>query len=488
MDDRQELLDLRRLAELESRSGDTPAQADTPEPSALAVAGNAAYKGLAGAGDFILNIAGAAGNTLIPPPLRPGAMQDPLKTGMESVGLIREENEPQTPGQRILDLAVQAGVNTALAPSNSLVQTGFNAIKGVVSGGLAGLTKEATGSDLAATGVAIATPLLLHAGVGSTANTPTLKNPVKTATLRDAQKAGYVVPPSQVKPSFTTNKLEGIAGKAAVRQEAAIRNQEVTNTLAAKAIGLPEGTPITKQAIEQVRAVASQPYQEVEALRANQTNLPWFPRYHSTSLIEELKQARADATQTFTQYNRTADPAILAKAKQFRAEAESIEKDIAMIAKASGQPDLVKRLSAARQLYARTYDVERATNFADGNVNAQVLGTMAKKGKPLSGELAVIGRFAQAFPSVTRPGASVPAPGVSGTDAAASAMLGTIGYGAAGGPAGLMAGGLPLIRGGARPVVLSKMYQKRLLREPPELNQAVLQSILAGRAVAEAER
>jgi len=499
MDAREELDELRRLDELEAKATGATSQASEP-PSSLAVAGNAAAKGIAGFVDMfgnapanLLNVGKYAAGEIMEQAGHPiwadmSVTPQPnlAKRGMEAVGLIKPENEPQTAIQRILDMAVQTGVGMAASPAASVSSGLRNVGLGLASGTAAGVTKEATGSDLAALAVGAAMPLATNRALASRANAGTLANPVKTVTLKDAQAAGYLVPPSQVKPSATTNKLEGMAGKAAVRQEAAIRNQEVTNSLAVKALGLPEGTPITKQAIQQVRDIAAKPYQEVETLRASMTNLPWFPRYHSASLLEELKQARADAQQTFSQYNRNADPATLAKAKAFRMEAESLEKDIQMVAKASGKPELMAQLKAGRQLYARTYDVERATNFADGNVNAQVLGAIAKKGKPLSGELAVIGKFAQAFPSVTRPGASVPASGVSGTDAAASALLGTVGYGAAGGPAGLIAAGLPLLRSPARAALLSKGYQSRLLAESPGLNQALFKSLLGGRAIAEA--
>lgn len=447
-----------------------------PEPpSALAVAGNAAWKGLAGVGDMAANVAGAVGNALIPPAFRPGAMQNPVSTALTAAGAIKPENEPQTPGQRILDMAVQAGVGTAIAPAAGIAGVAKNLAMGAVSGTAAGLTKEATGSDLAAVAAGVAAPLLAHAMVGSKANAPIINNPVKSATLKEAQAAGYVVPPSQVKPSFTTNKLEGIAGKAAVRQEASIRNQDVTNQLAAKAIGLPPETQITEGILNSVRAEAGQAYQAVADLSPT-----------AESALNKLREVRQQATLYFKHYDRSADPASLTKAKNLNAEGTLLEYQLEREARTSGHPELIPDLKQARSLIARTHDIERALNIGDGNISARVIGRMLDQGKPLSGELKVIGRFAQAYPSVTREGASVPAPGVSGTDAFASAALGTMGYGAAGGPAGLIAAGLPLARGPARAAVLSSGYQARLLRNPPELNQAVLQSILAGRAIAEA--
>src|SRR3990167_10148155 len=120
---------------------------------------------------------------------------------------------------------------------------------------------------MAALAVSVATPMGVKASTGSAANQPTLKSPVRKETIHDAQKAGYVIPPSAVKPSFTTNKLESVAGKAAIKQEAAIRNQEVTNKLAARAIGLPEDTSLSMGALEGVRREAGKSYEKLNALK-----------------------------------------------------------------------------------------------------------------------------------------------------------------------------------------------------------------------------
>jgi len=84
---------------------------------------------------------------------------------------------------------------------------------------------------------------------------------------------------------------------------------------------------------------------------------------------------------------------------------------------------------------------------------------------------------------VARDASSLPPPSVSGTDAASSAILGGIGYGAAGGPAGLLAAGLPLLRSPARNLVLSGGYQSRLLREASPLSQSLTKGALIGRSV-----
>ena len=101
------------------------------------------------------------------------------------------------------------------------------------------------------------------------------------------------------------------------------------------------------------------------------------------------------------------------------------------------------------------------------------------KKKRLTGELKVIGEFGKAFPREARPAPSVPSPSVSGTDAAATALLSTMGYGVAGAP-GMLAGGLPLLRGPARAAVLSRPMQQRLIAQPKPFEEVAFQSLLAG--------
>ncbi len=128
-------------------------------------------------------------------------------------------------------------------------------------------------------------------------------------------------------------------------------------------------------------------------------------------------------------------------------------------------------------MFAKSYDIERALNLGDSTVSAPIIGRQLDKtgtaGK--SGALSIIGKMAEAFPSVMREGGRVPSPGVSGTDAAMSAMLG-VGGGAAAGPAGILAAGLPLLRSPARNLVLSPAYQKFATSDPTKF-QAIIDAL-----------
>ena len=95
----------------------------------------------------------------------------------------------------------------------------------------------------------------------------------------------------------------------------------------------------------------------------------------------------------------------------------------------------------------------------------------------MTGELATIGKMAGAFKQSMREGGNVPASGVSGTDAAASALLGVAGA-AGGGPMGILAGGLPLLRGPARNLVLSPGYQQFATQGLSPQRQAMIDALM----------
>lgn len=279
------------------------------------------------------------------------------------------------------------------------------------------------------------------------------ENVVRDATLRDATKEGYVVPPSAADGGFISKRLESVAGKAAIGQDAAVTNQKITTEIARRELGLPKMAPLTENSLDTLRDNAAAPYREVakidpEAARA----------------LEKLKQVRFDANANYKFYNAMPNPEVLAKAKGFSAEAARLEDYIEQIAANAGKPGLVGDLRQSRTLIAKTYDVERALNIGTGDVSARMLGSAMDKGKPLSGGLATAAKFAEGFPAYARDGASIPTPGVSKSEALASLILGLGGFSATGGnPLGLAAAALPLASGPTRAALLSKPYQNAVM-------------------------
>lgn len=285
-------------------------------------------------------------------------------------------------------------------------------------------------------------------------------NSLRDKTLADAQKAGYIIPPSAAGAGFISKRLESIGGKAAIGQQSAMENQQTTNALARQEAGLPENSSISVEALQARRDQLAAPYREVKQLSAN-TPFSQPPFKSPADTLEELKQARADANRQYQFYDRSADPAALAKARELSTKAEQLEKSIEAVAIATGKPGLVEELRDARKQIAKTWDVERALNVATGDVSAATLGKMVDRGKPLSGGLSVAGRFQNAYPAYAREGAAIPTPGVSKSEALASLFLGLGGYGALG-LYGTGIAALPLLSGPVRSGLLFRPYQATL--------------------------
>lgn len=279
--------------------------------------------------------------------------------------------------------------------------------------------------------------------------TKALQNSVRDKTLAAAQAAGYVIAPSKVNPSAINNTLESFAGKAATAQEAAIRNQEITNSLAAKALGLPGNAPLTSEVLKDLRAESGLAYQKVANLN---------PLAKKT--LDDLKTARHEASIQYKFYDRSADPAALKAAQSAERLSDNLEWRLQSIATGSKQPGLVSDLRDARKTIAQSYKVERALNLGNGNVNASKLSTSIGQ---LTDELDTIARFNKAFPQFTREAGSVPAPGVSKLKALT--MIGGGLTGAQFSPAaGIAAGLTPLLDEPVRAGLLSRFGQKLLAK------------------------
>lgn len=252
-------------------------------------------------------------------------------------------------------------------------------------------------------------------GVGKAANAVgrTLRGPEVApdvlAAVQRARDLNYVIPPTQAKPTLVNRLLEGFAGKLTTAQNASAKNANVTNTLAAKALGLADDVKLTPEVLEDVRKSAGVVYRDVSSLpikpaQAAQplSNLPAKAEINPKDLVFDLRKARNDATAWYTSYGRTADPESLAKAQAAKALASELEGTLETYAKSLGRDDLVAEMVKARQLIAKTYSVEKALNGTTGNVDAKKLAQQLAKGKPLTGELKDAAEFAARFPKAAQ--------------------------------------------------------------------------------------
>lgn len=337
--------------------------------------------------------AGAVGNALgnVAVAALPAALAGPTVLGAAGAGLLT--GAATTPGG--IQERAEAGLMGALGGGAG--QAAGNAIG-------RGVTKWAANRASAAAGRQAA-------------------NAVQDATLAASRDAGYVVPPSMTQSGGAINNmLEALGGKIKTAQVASVKNQKVTNELARKAIGLPDGAPITTEALDAIRSEAGKVYAQIAnsgKINATGARLPasvsvekgmdpltMTPRTEvdAGEVIRAWRQANADATAWFRAAGRSANPEDLAKARANAADAKAIGKFIE-----DSFPDLAPQLKEARQLIAKTYSVENALNPSTGNVAGNKLAKALGQGKPLSGELKQAAEFAQAFPKAAQEGVAVPA-------------------------------------------------------------------------------
>jgi hypothetical protein len=284
------------------------------------------------------------------------------------------------------------------------------AVGGGVAAGMVNPDDVGTGAAIGA----LAPPVVQGLGRVGQAVGNTLRGPAQSPQLAqavaDARQAGYVIPPTQARPTLVNRVLEGFSGKLTTAQNASAKNQAVTNRLAAEALDLPGDTQITTDVLDKVRAEAGKAYAALEALPKRPavaadtlTNRPGTPALDPKAAVFDLRKARNDATAWFRSYGRTADPDALAKAQAAASDAKRLESALEDYAQGLNKPELVQALRDARVRIAKTYTVENALNTTTGSVDARKLAADLKKGKPLTGQLKQAGAFAEQFKTAAQP-------------------------------------------------------------------------------------
>lgn len=311
-----------------------------------------------------------------------------------------------------------------------------------------------------------------------------------------ARQAGYVLPISKANPTLLNKAIEGMSGKIQMGQQASIKNQENTNRLVRKAIGLAEDAPISKESLAQVRQQAGKAYEALEKIPTPMKITPKFTadvqkiagawekvaqkypeiaklpevdalktsltRHSEMSFEEGVQLTRALRAKATANLKNFTNPEKVAEGKAQKAASDAIEDLMEQNLSATGNKGLLKDFREARQLYAKTHDVEAALNDATGNVNAAHLGKLVDKGK-LTGELKTVGEVAKSFEKATqRPEKIGSTPGFSPLDVATTVISGAVAPHHAGkklAEAALTLGARPALRSAA----LSKVGQRVLV-------------------------
>lgn len=325
---------------------------------------------------------------------------------------------------------MSAGNATGLA--NPLVRVAGGAINGAISAGLVDPEQAGMGAVIGG-----AAPIAVQAaGAAGNAIGRVVRGPQQSADLAQAVQAarasGYVVPPTQARPTLGNRLLEGFSGKITTAQNASAKNQAVTNAKAATAIGLQADTKITPDVLATVRDQAGRAYDAIGATGTVQPSANFTkalddiaapfvktaqsfpnakpspvlelveslksPAFDAAAAVEKIRQLRSAADDAF----RSGSPGATDLARASRKAATALEDALDDHLQQIGQPQLLQSFRDSRQLIAKTYSVEKALNPATGTIDARKLAAQAAKGKPLSGELREVAAFAGRFPKAAQ--------------------------------------------------------------------------------------
>jgi hypothetical protein len=266
--------------------------------------------------------------------------------------------------------------------------------------------------------------------------------PIRDATLKASQEAGYVVPPSTTNPTAMNKILESVGGKIATAQDAAVKNADVTNRLVKESLGLHPDAPLTADALKALRDEAAPAYEAIKnagtmhsddaytkaidglgaKYQGASKSFPGLVTDQVSKLVESLKQPsfeadsaidatkvlRENASKAYAQGDKGLGSAYKTASKALE---DLVERNLARqaVKTASDAPEMadiaaekLANFRNARALIAKTYSVENALNPATGNVSATKLASQLTRGKPLSDELKTVAQFGQAFPKAAK--------------------------------------------------------------------------------------
>jgi hypothetical protein len=325
-----------------------------------------------------------------------------LAKGAQGIGMVPEVvNALRTSG-------FATGATSRSAADALAIRTLSGGLAGAAQVGLASPGDAGTGAALGA-----ALPVALRGLSSLAAGAPI--NPGRASAVSAARDAGYVVPPTDINPNALNSVLEGLSGKIKTAQAASVKNQPVTNRLAAGDVGLDATQPITRDALAGVRKDAGQAYAAVKntgTVAADDTfsnaldniaskyksagdAFPGLDKSEVPDMVAALRQKSFTASGAIDAIGVLREKSAQAFAsrdtalgKAARDAASALEDQVGRHLEATGQdPALLQAFQDARQKIAKTYSIDKALNPSTGDVSAINLGKQLDKGAPLSGGL-----------------------------------------------------------------------------------------------------
>ena len=295
-----------------------------------------------------------------------------------------------------------------------------------------------------------------------------------------ARAEGFVNSPSEANPTITNQFLESLAGKAATRQEAQIRNAGKTTALTRRALGLPDDAILNSEKFKEVIKANYKPYEEIAKLPTPPSLAQGYSGSRTITTakqdLESLIKAHDEvrALSRINSLNPTQETRALLRAE--KAKIADLENRFDIRAQQAGRPELVEELNKARVNIAKAYTAKDATNKSTGMVDARDFGKRIDKEKPLTGEMRIAGDFEQSFPNAFRDPEHVPAPGVNQLVRMVMPFLGAGAGNAMAGPYGAAAGAIApeVASTAARKLILSGPYQNLFAKIPVAERSSVL--------------
>ena len=398
------------------------------------------------AADVLASPVRGALNLVLPESLQARPLAETLNLPKPATGL---ERMVAGPSRALASTLGTAGVAQAFKPVSQLGQTiqqAFTAnaptqAAAATGGGLGQATAQELGGGtvaqtLAGLGGGLAgTGLVRPQAIGP--STQQIQNANRDETLKLGRDAGYVALPTDVGGRKAGRFLEGVSGKFKTEELASARNQQVTNNLTKRYLDLPEDTPLTTEVLENARTSVYPAYEAIAETgtislgnknpfsnivtginkvtggkNALMQDIPDTYTIDAATAIQKLKELRSDGSAYLRSGTNIMkpNPKEVARGNRYLSEADKLEKAIENHVVKLGQPELINQFRDARRYIAKTFTVEKALNPQTGTVDAKKIAKELDKGVPITDELALVGKFAKAFPKTTKVVAEAPAP------------------------------------------------------------------------------
>lgn len=337
-------------------------------------------------------------------------------------------------------------------PEGQTLMSGVGHVMESAKEKLGGLTDNPAGSAVLSAAPDAAMAAL---GVKGLRNVKGAVIPAKPLTqvqdaVAQAQRDGFMADPAKANPSMVNKGLETLAGSAGIKSRLAEKNVEHASRLVKEELGLAPGEFLNDAALTKIRTTAAQAYDKIKSINMDiPANEPRFQQalrnidkqfesvkefvpglidlrdmervrglagnpqspshpgaWTPKSLLEVSQQLRAEATHVLD--TAQSNKAAYKEASAMKAAATAMEDLIENALTPQGTQrvatgfNLVSDFRKARELIAKTYDVEAATNLTTGRVDPMKLAKILQNGGTLSGNLEKIGRAASSMPDVMR--------------------------------------------------------------------------------------